>query len=316
MRIAVFGAAGFVGQATTRRFDSAAESVVGVRSPRLRTAAREVSGLEEAVLTVGPSLVEELSRELSGVDAVVNCAGLARPTASADDSLYGANALLPVVLYRASAAAGVSRFVHVSTAAVLGSGTLRDGWASAARTPYAHSKALGEQGLKLTSVKEQRCDLRILRPTSVHGPSRDVTRTLVRLARSFGATIAGDGSAPSPQVLVERVVDMLHALVVMEDVPQHPLIQPWDGVTVRSILEDLGDGSAPRSLPMPVARSLVALGTSVPHGWVRGQTRRVEMLWFGQAHEEGWLTRRGLAGTLDHDAWRRTGRQVRQSSRP
>lgn len=310
MRIAVLGSTGFVGQAATRRLHDAAGHVLSVTSPRLSTAAREVSDLEKAALAVDPSLTEDLIRDLTGVDAVVNCAGLARPTASADDSLYGANALLPVVLYRASAAAGVSRFVHVSSAAVLGSGTLRDGWESSPTTPYGLSKALGEQGLELVSRQDEQCGLRILRPTSVHGPSRDVTRTLVRLARSSGATVAGDGSAPSPQVLVERVADMLHALVVMEDVPRHPLVQPWDGVTAGSILEDLGDGSRPRSLPMPLARSLVTLGSRVPHAWVKGQTRRVEMLWFGQAHEDGWLTRRGLAEPLDHDAWRQTGQRA------
>lgn len=314
MKVAVVGASGFVGKETARRLREEGHTVVAVAAPRLRTAARDIADLATDAAAAGPRHQEDLVRALSGADVLVNCAGLARPTSSADDGLYGANALLPVVLFRASTAAGIRRFVHVSTAAVLGSGTLRDGWHSEGRTPYARSKALGEQGLKM-SREEQPVDLRILRPTSVHGPERDVTRTLTRLARSPAASMSGNGSAASPQVLVGRVAQVLAALAVLNEAPGHPLIQPWDGVTVRSVLEDLGDGSAPRSLPVPVARFLVAIGSRVPQAWIQGQTRRVEMLWFGQRHEAGWLAGHGFDAELDREVWREVGRQAHKGGR-
>lgn len=311
MKIAVTGATGFVGSATSTRLRDRGHIVVPVGVSRLRTRARDACALfEEADSATNAAEVSHLVRQIRDVDAVVNCAGLAVPTSSADDALYGANALLPLLLLRACTAAGSEQLVHVSTAAVLGSGVLRDGWETDPQTPYGESKALGEEVLRREGPKAP-VKVRILRPTSVHGGRRDVTATLARLARSPLSSVAGTGDHPSPQVLVERVADALETLAVHEDSPDYPVIQPWDGVTVRGVLEDLANGASPMSIPRPFARLIVAAAVSVPHPWVRGQARRVEMLWFGQAHEDGWLTTRGLATKEpDRAAWRTLGEAV------
>lgn len=309
MQVAVLGASGFVGSATASQLHDDGHVVVPVTAPRVTSGARTLSLLLGHASADHVTQVEELTSQISGADAVVNCAGLAAPTSTADDALYGANALLPLLLLHACVASGVNRLVHVSTAAVLGHGVLRDGWQSDARTPYAHSKALGEQALR--SAAPGAVSVRVLRPTSVHGRDRRTTATLVRLAGSPWSSVAGDGERPSPQVLVGDVAAAICLLLTSDDPPEHPVVQPWDGVTVRSVLEDLGGGRRPRSIPAPLAHLAVSVGAAVPHPWVRGQARRVQMLWFGQAHEEGWLAHRGLGPSLDRRAWRELGHALR-----
>ena len=149
-RILVLGAAGMLGNAVLRFFaTSAAFDVVGtVRSEASRLLLPEslrgqvVCGVD----STDPAQVAEL---LSGVrpDIVINCIGVVKQLASADDPLVAipVNALLPHQLARACAAIG-ARLVHLSTDCVFSGrrGMYTENDEPDARDLYGLSKLLGE----------------------------------------------------------------------------------------------------------------------------------------------------------------------------
>lgn len=280
--ILVVGATGFVGREIVEQLSG--KQVTTMSGPRLTTSARTVA-----------ELLVEATRppfELPKADVLINAAGLATPTAIETDELFGANALLPVSLARAAAEVGIRRFVHLSSAAVQGyTRTLTSTATWSAHSPYAASKALGEQALLALDAPGNV----IHRATSVHGADRSVTRTLMSVARGPISSVAGTGRAPTPQVHVSQVAAAVAFLATTNEEPPPITLQPWGGHTVESLLATLG-GHPPRHIPHTIARYISAAGRNPLVSRVRpgiaGQARRLDMLWFGQAQEDDWLSRR------------------------
>lgn len=150
MKVLVLGVSGMLGNAVLRLMaDSPGIDVVGTaRSaailPRLREDLRA-----RVVCGVDVERFDDLARVLESVrpDAVVNCIGLVKQLAEADDPLAALpiNAILPHRLARLCALAG-ARLVHVSTDCVF-LGT-RGGYGESdppdAQDLYGRSKLLGE----------------------------------------------------------------------------------------------------------------------------------------------------------------------------
>ncbi|WP_299930994.1 NAD(P)-dependent oxidoreductase [uncultured Nocardioides sp.] len=289
-RVAVLGASGFVGRHVTDALRSRGAEVVAVRAPRLLTAARSVEELQAELASPGVvTVVESMRGELIGCAAVVNAAGVADATGGGD-ALYGADALLPGVV--ALAAPGESRVLHVSSAAVQGRRPVLDESEDAAPfSDYSEAKALGEQ-----VVRGVRLDAVVYRPTSVQGPGRRITQQLARVAASRFACVAGQGERPTPQVLAENVADAIAFVTLTEEVPPPVVLHPGEGLTTASLLEMLGS-HRPLHVPEPVARALLAVLFSMGgrSSRVAGMARRIELLWFGQEQEHGWLTGRWTA---------------------
>ena len=290
----VLGATGFVGAAVVRALEARGVAVRPVRAPRLATGARDLAALrvELASAPVQRHLAV-LRAELDGADVVVNCAGLAQATSSGD-ALYGADALLPGVV--AAACPAGARLVHVSSAAVQGRRPVLDESTDVEPfSPYSRAKALGELmvGSRGTSF----------RPTSVHGQGRAVTRTLAGLCASPLASVAGAGTRPTPQVHVANVADAIAFTATTDEQLPPVVLQPSEGFTTASLVRHLG-GREPRHVPESLARRLIDLGHAVGarSGRVSGLTRRVEMLWTGQAQSSGWLDTR-WAPVAGPDAW-------------
>ena len=225
-------------------------------------------------------------QHLAGVDILVNAAGL--PTATSTDfaAMLGANAQLPLFLARAAHAAGVKRMVHVSSAAVQGRQRLDETETLRPENPYALSKALGERLLR----EEDGPEIVRYRPTSVHGPHRQVTRALMRIAESPVAAMAAPGDDPSPQVPVNRVAQAVALLADLAESPGPVVLHPWEGATTRSVLADLG-GKEPYALNRKTAEIAVAGAYSAARfsGRLLGQARRLDMLLFGQRQLDGWF---------------------------
>lgn len=289
-RVAVVGATGFVGGHVAQALRGRGVEVLAVSAPRVRTSARTVEALVAASGTDDALRhVAHLREQFVGCTAVVNAAGVASAT-SDGDGLFGANALLPALVARAAGAD--ARVVHVSSAAVQGRREpLDESTETYPFSPYSHSKSLGEQ-----AVRDARPDAVCFRPTSVHGPSREVTQRLHRVVSSRWASVAGAGSGPSPQVLVENVADAIAFVATTADEPPGVVLQPSEGVSVASLIRDFG-GREPRHVPLWLAHAAVssafAAGRVVPQ--LAGTARRVEMLWFGQGQDAGWLTGRWTA---------------------
>lgn len=302
-RVAVLGASGFVGSVVVEALARRGALVTAVTAPRLRTSARTAADVSVETF---PSVVDQLICEIGRVDVVVVAAGLSDAVSGEPDDLYGANALLPALVARAvdsldETTSRTTRLVHVSSAAVQGRTQRLDETTSVAPfSPYSHSKALGEQLLA------RRADTVVFRPTSVHGPGRELTRRLASFLASPFASVAGKGDAPTPQVLVGNVADAIAFVALANQAPPPVVLQPGESMTTGSLVRIIG-GREPRHVPTFAARGVVSVLMLVGRrsGRVAGIGRRIEMLWFGQDQVDGWLKAVGWLPVLGSEEWRR-----------
>ncbi len=306
LRVAVLGATGFVGGHAARAVVQGGHALVAVRAPRI--VPRDARGWAAAAAEA----TSDLCPALRGSDVVVNAAGLAAPASETCAALTGANEWLPVVALAAAEAAGARRVVHVSSAAVQGRrAVLTEEWATEPFSPYSHSKSEGERRLMAASTSVERV---VLRATSVHGAGRSTTESLIRFARSPFASVAGDGHAATPQVLVENVAAAVLHLVTAPHLPAVPVLQPWEGLTTGGLLTLLG-GRRPRHVPTSAARlSLMAVETAgARSSRVTSMVRRARMVWLGQAQTEGWLVGEGWRPSQGMEAWQQLALRAREA---
>lgn len=150
IKLLVLGASGMLGNAVLRAFiQDGVYSVVGsARSPSvLRLLPPEVRG--QVICGVDVENTDSLMRLFVQVrpDVVINCIGLVKQLAEADDPLaaISINALLPHRLARLCDVAG-ARLIHMSTDCVFAgtSGMYREQDVSDAQDLYGRSKYLGE----------------------------------------------------------------------------------------------------------------------------------------------------------------------------
>lgn len=302
-RVAVVGASGFIGSATSAALLARGHEVVAVRAPRVAAQARSPDDVRRET-DRHREVVEHLAVEIDGSDSVVNAAGIPG-AADADVSvLNGAHALFPELVRRACVEASVGRMVQVSSAAVQGRRPrLDESAAQAPFTPYSSSKALGE---KVLVAARPPPSVVVYRPASVHGSGRDVTRSLVRLARSPLASVAVPGTRPSPQSLVENVADATAFLATCPERPPQHVLHPWEGVTTAGLLSALGGGRTPRQIPARLAAVLLATaGTATSRvPGLAARVRRMELLWLGQDLADSWLTGQGWIPPIGLEGWK------------
>lgn len=290
---AVLGASGFIGSSLQAVLTRAGITVRFVKAPRLNAQSTDASGIlaEAARLQ---DIRQDLAGELAGADVVINAAGLATPTGADSPVLRGANALLPVLVADAADAAGARRFIHLSSAAVQGHRPLLDETDQVEPfSAYSRSKALGEAALG--ARKPGRCRVTCLRATSVQGTERQTTASLVRIASTPLASVAGRGDAPSPVSSVDALCAFVLTAGRYEGTVPPVILQPWEGATVASVLTAAG-GRKPLHLPAWLCRAGLAAGYLVSRllgERLHGTLRRVEMMWFGQRQEPGWAEATG-----------------------
>lgn len=288
--VAVVGASGFVGSAVVRSLEQTGIEVIRVRSPRL-------------VGSVGahaPSHdeVRQISRMFKNADCVINAAGVADALAVDTLTMDGANGLLPGLLARACAQRGI-RLVHVSSAAVQGRLPLDSTARYAPFSPYSRSKVIGEHAA--LAVDAGVC---VFRPPGVHAPTRDVTRSIVRVARSPLSSVAAPGGANTPQAQLINVADAI-TFLALHDGPLPQIVHlPSEGITTSQLMRVLGRREPtliPRRLARVVVRTARCLG--VRSGRFAGIERRLDLLWFGQEQAHSWLTDVGWAPPISKDGW-------------
>ncbi|WP_166805320.1 NAD-dependent epimerase/dehydratase family protein [Cryobacterium sp. TMT4-10] len=295
----VVGGTGFIGSALVEGLRLQGFQVDTVTAPRLRLNPNATALETLELLAQSSDVIASLAAEMMGADVVVNAAGLASPCASASESLFGANALLPAAILLAAERAQVQRLIHLSSSSVQGRRKVLDETATTSPlSPYSSSKALGEAAL-LAGVRDgQHRDspgLVILRATSVQGAGRTTTGRLRRLAQSPVASVANPGDRPTGVSSVKGLVEFVVSVGAHKGSVPSIVLQPWEGMTTSSVLE-LAGGRSPRRLPAGFCRALIAggylFGSFIPS--LRGPVRRVELMWLGQAQDASWARSVGL----------------------
>jgi len=298
----VIGASGFVGSRIVADARSRGITIVELAAPRLEAVPASVAAARTAAAGA-VDVVDELAAAFRGAGVVVNAAGLATPDAEMSASLVGANAVLPLVALAAARRSGAKRFVHLSSAAVQGPVLVLD---ESTRTmpfsPYSQSKAWGEQLLVEARAEGAPVDVTevvVVRATSVQGPGRPTTDRLRRLASSPLASVASPGDAPTPVTSVAALAEFVTAVGTFDGIVPAVVLQPWEGLTVSSVLEAAG-GRSPRRLPRLLCRFVVGSARVVSRligGRLAGPIRRVELMWFGQGQTSGWAESVGIRPT-------------------
>lgn len=312
LRISVAGSGGFIGGAVVAEARRRGFDVVAMRSPRLHAAAgvSPTEALREWISNQQRAY-GELVAEFHGSDVLVNAAGVSAPTSRDVGSLYGANSMLPGLLATAAAEAGVRRLVHISSAAVQGRrDPLDETPATAPVTPYGDSKARGEAVLLERKIPVPP-EVVVYRPTSVQGAARAVTRQFVRLASLPVIPSRSRGEVPLPVALIENVAaGIVHAC----EAPTCPeiVLQPWEGMTVRSLLACFGRA---RVLSTPFSLARVGLGLLFTGGRLfppaSAVGRRLELILLGQAQRAGALADLGFIPPSGADGYTRLADEVR-----
>lgn len=316
----VLGASGFVGSAVVAELTTRGIRVKQMAAPRLLSHARTPSAL---LAESRDTTMDALVQAFSGMDVVVNAAGLATPGGGESAALTGANALLPAVVAGAAKAAGVRRVVHLSSASVQGHRRVID--ESCERAPfsaYSRSKASGEEVLELLAADPAWRGANVpsvvtVRATSVQGPHRPTTFSLVKIAGSPLASVAAPGTAPTPVSSIHMLAWFVTEVGLhTAEVPAR-VLQPWEGLSVTEVLSAAG-GRTPLRLPDWLCRAALAGGYLVSRllgERLHGALRRVELMWFGQAQSPGWAESVALKPSPDVRAVLKQARASRLSSR-
>ena len=176
MLILLTGASGFLGSALRRRMLESSDCRIRLAARR-PIAVNDSSALEQFFgLTL--SETTDWSGALEGVDTVIHCAARVHVmNEQAADPLAEfrlANVLGTLRLARQAAAAGVKRFIFISSIKVNGESTAPDQQFLASDTPapedaYGQSKLEAEQGL-LALAQETGMEVVIIRPPLIYGP--------------------------------------------------------------------------------------------------------------------------------------------------
>lgn len=181
MTVLVTGATGFLGSHVTRLL------LAGGECPRaLVRPGDSARALVDADVPVYPADVGDraaTAAALAGVDCVLHCAARTGPWGPEREYL-DTNVRALEALVRTAMAAGVRRFVHVSSITVHGNDVRGEADEStplrAEPNPYSRSKVAGEQ-LLARMIRDEGAPVTIVRPGWIYGP-RD-TASFARFAR-------------------------------------------------------------------------------------------------------------------------------------
>lgn len=268
MRVLVTGATGFVGRALQRRLASVqgVTPVAGVRKLDVLSS----GGFACEQLSLGDLTEGQVAPELlQGVDVLVHMAARVHVMhEQASDPLAAfrrINAYATIRLAEAAAAAGVKRFVFVSSIKVNGEETL-PGQRFAAEDeplpvdPYGISKFEAEQGLHQVCERTG-MEWVVVRPPLVYGPGVKANfQRLMQVLKKGLPLPVGALHNPRSLVALDNLVDLL---VTCLDHPQAAnqafMVSDGDDLSVRVLAERLACLLGSRSWLLPV-----------PAGWLRG----------------------------------------------
>src|SRR6185436_9314596 len=266
-QVAVTGADGFVGSRTTAAL--AGRPGIAVRALVRRSGPGPASGVER--VDVGDlSASTDWAAALDGVDAVIHLAARVHVMRDrASDALAECrrvNVDGSLALARAAAAAGVRRFVFVSSVKVNGErGRFTEADAPAPCDPYGISKHEAEAGLREIAAAT-RLEVAIVRPPLVYGPGVKANFLALMNAVRRGLPLPlGALDNRRSLVALDNLVGFLIAVL------DHPaaanetfLVSDGEDLSTADLVVRLGRamGRPARLIPVPAAL-LVAAGSAL-----------------------------------------------------
>ena len=305
-RIGVIGASGFLGSNISRHGRAVGLEIQPIAIERFdRRPPVPLPSALAAWRNAHAAAFNRLCDSLQGFDVIIQAAGIAAPGARDRSALFAANALLPAVVAAAANVAGVTRMVHISTAAVQGRlDPLDESDRHLPLTPYAASKAEAESFFFDPSTHRQRPPETIVyRPTSVQGSTQKSTQALARLLSHLPlAPVGGNGSSPLPLSLIENVAA---GVVFAAQMPNPPAIvlQPDERVTSLLLLTIFGARHIIHLPPIVVDSILYPLATITAGPRFTARLRWIELLLKGQRIHAGRLETAGYVAPVDYQGW-------------
>jgi nucleoside-diphosphate-sugar epimerase len=236
MRIAVTGGTGFVGSRLLKASREAGQ--------KIQALTRGPQEIHQGIEWIPGSLEdpEALERLVAGADALIHVAGVINGN---EAGFEAGNVRGTATVIAAAKAAGVNRFVHVSSLA--------------AREPdlslYGGSKARSE-----ALVRESGLDFAIVRPPAVYGPGDKETLDLFRMAKRGLILLPPEGRLSL--IHADDLASLLLALAATEATP--PLTEPDDGKaggwTHQELAFAIGQAVGRNAFAISMPRSAVRLG--------------------------------------------------------
>ena len=219
----VTGAAGWLGRALVHRFASAAERPqlrLLVRDDSERVLVPERDGIEIVVGDVADrTVVDRLFDSVTGDVDVIHTAGIIHPSKVSE--FFAVNTEGARTMIAAASAAGVRRFVHVSSNSPFGTNphptdTFRADEPYHPYYGYGRSKMLAEQAV-LDAVAAGRIEATIVRPPWFYGPFQPARQTtFLRMVRNGKFPVIAGGKQRRSMVYVDNLVDGLLAAELTE----------------------------------------------------------------------------------------------------
>ena len=271
MTILVTGAAGLLGSHVTEQALERGEAVRILVRP-----GEEASWLAKAGAEVcRGDLADRASLEaaIRNVDRVVHCAARVGPWGP-EAEYKQVNVRGPEILVQVAMAAGVQRFVHVSSinvhGLVVGDGVDETAPYSGEQDPYSRSKIAGERVIQQL-IKDRGAPVTIVRPGLIYGP-RDTNSfaRFARLVKQNKMVIIGSGNNHLPLIYVGDVAQgILLASEVKQAVGRAYLLVNDEPVTQRdyfnTIAKELGVPPPRLHIPYRLALALGATSEMIGH---------------------------------------------------
>ena len=260
-RVLVTGATGFVGRTLVSTLIGGGHTVVA--AVRRRDASLPPGAEPTVISDIGPET--DWREALFGVEAVIHAAAHVHAIGGPRGDPRGLHARVnrdgTRRLAQAAAAAGVHRFVFVSTVKVNGERTVpgtpfRESDTPRPETPYGIAKWEGEQALAEIAASSAMA-VTVIRPPLVYGPGVGANfRALLRLCRSGIPLPLGGIDNRLSLIAVENLADILcHAAEAPAAANQTFLVSDGEDISTSGLIRRLraAMGRPPRLFPVPAA---------------------------------------------------------------